>query len=431
MSAQAVALDSSRTSLDSAPSRRPIGTVTVCFFYLGLAASLPTYLDISTSLISSALAVALLVAWVGWRNQKAWRGLTQYLGVVAVAIALAALSSISAWDTGSMYRTVTFAAWVGFVIPGAANLLRERQNRRAVMVGIAIGTAVYGIAAFVRWASGQEILDVAVTGDVEKKILGVGRNGVNMRAVVVLPFLLWWVRARPSALYRWFMVVAVLFWLLISGGRAGLIAGGFALLLFAVLQPGLGRKTRSLLVVAVLAISVVTMFRDSASPIGEGIDRIATYLHGERTQSDEARELLVRKGWAIAEEHPVVGIGFGNFVGVDHPVLREASSSRVREIARSGVAHNTYAEILAELGFLGGSGVFALFALVLVSGVRRARRLEVRLATASLGGMLLAIYFDTALAGLLFFTLALVLGAQAEHQSSFDPVEPHSEVVRS
>ncbi len=68
-------------------------------------------------------------------------------------------------------------------------------------------------------------------------------------------------------------------------------------------------------------------------------------------------------GWRMVEDHPVRGIGNGNFANTSvHYLLQPGSIVRDDFIVDTPkVAHNSYLEVLAELGVVG----LVLFAIVL------------------------------------------------------------------
>lgn len=406
-------------------ARRRLGqgaAVRLGMFYLGAAAALPAWLDPSLWLISGALTLAFALALLGWRSLGDWGDGSRYLAFAVTVSILAGLSSLWAWDTDSMYAAFTFGVWLVFIVPGLVGLARDDQLRRALIFGLVAGTVVYGIVAAIRIASGESVLDQPVGGRGPNNLFGLNRNAVNMRAAIIAPFLADWVRRKPRSVVRWSVLVSVTLAVLASGGRAGLVAVAAGLLTLALLQPDVGRRMRAILVVLMVGTVVASGFRGTDSALGAGIDRIVSYVHGERTGSDEARDLLVDKAWAVAKENPVLGIGLQNFRGVDHPIALEGSSSRIRHTVHAGVAHNTYAQTLAELGFVGGFAVFAFLAWVLVQGIRFSRLPEVRPLVAGLAGLLVVIFFDSALASsVLFLSLVLALGVVFSVRASSAP----------
>jgi O-antigen ligase len=158
----------------------------------------------------------------------------------------------------------------------------------------------------------------------------------------------------------------------------------------------------------------------------ESTDRLTKLFRGERTGSDEARDLLTRKAWRVALEHPLVGIGAGRFKGYYHPVVEEASKPSVRTTAIYAQGHNTYAETMASIGFPGALATFGMLLSTLIKGLSQTRLRDVRIATCTLCGSLFMIYFFSALGSLLFLSLALVLGTAEEaefteeHQTTQD-----------
>jgi putative inorganic carbon (hco3(-)) transporter len=133
------------------------------------------------------------------------------------------------------------------------------------------------------------------------------------------------------------------------GGFLGLAAGGgWCLWKF--------RRAHRRLVAAVCALALLALLL--ALPTGYG-KRISTILRPGQdvTTSAQQRQKLLRHAVGVAGDHLLVGVGVGNFIfhsGMDK------------------VAHNSYVEILAELGLAG----FVPYLILLAAPLGRLRRVE-------------------------------------------------------
>ncbi|MBO0724750.1 MAG: O-antigen ligase family protein [Blastocatellia bacterium] len=135
------------------------------------------------------------------------------------------------------------------------------------------------------------------------------------------------------------------------GGFLGLIASGVMLLW----KLGRGRRLKTMLCAAVVCAILF-----AAMPRGYGA-RVATILNNEDDQTGSAqlrRELLERAA-TLAINHPIVGVGMGNF--------------HIYSIHEK-VAHNAYLEIAAELGVMG----LIAYLTVIFAPLRSLRRIERR-----------------------------------------------------
>ncbi|MBO0861800.1 MAG: O-antigen ligase family protein [Chloracidobacterium sp.] len=133
------------------------------------------------------------------------------------------------------------------------------------------------------------------------------------------------------------------------GGFLGLIASGVLLLW----KMGRGRRLKT-----IVCAALVCAILFAAMPGGYGA-RLSTILNNEEDQTGSAqlrRELLERAA-TIAINHPVVGVGMGNF---------HIYSIHEKE------AHNSYLEISAELGVIG----LIAYLMVILAPLRSLRRIE-------------------------------------------------------
>jgi O-antigen ligase len=172
-----------------------------------------------------------------------------------------------------------------------------------------------------------------------------------------------WLRAAAAA-----GVPLCLLALFLTVSRGGLVALA-AVLIAGVAVAGNARKTAAL-VVAVAVLGATFYFVALAPP--EARDRIVT------SDGGTGREDIWKVGWRMVEANPVVGVGAGNFATSSvHYLLEPGVILRPDFIVDDPkVAHNTYLEVLAELGVVG----LALFLIVLgyslVTALRAARTFQ-------------------------------------------------------
>ena len=177
--------------------------------------------------------------------------------------------------------------------------------------------------------------------------------------------------ATRSLVGRWLLLasgvicVFALFRTESRGGLVALAAAGLATLLFAGAW-----RLRALAAIAVaagLSILYLTFFASS-----QAVSRITDFHAGGGTGRQDV--------WTLAREmisdHPIRGVGIGNF-----PVVEPRYALKNVDVSESyfvvgqipKVTHNTYLQVLAELGVVG----FVLFAAFIVAslvlGVRAVR----------------------------------------------------------
>lgn len=117
----------------------------------------------------------------------------------------------------------------------------------------------------------------------------------------------------------------------------------------------LGRQSRAKTAGLVGLAMIILLL---AMPSGYG-GRLSTIFNNNEdvTGSAQERKLILRQAVNLAIRHPLIGIGMSNF-----PIYS----------IRERVAHNSYAEIAAELGWLG----FAAYLALIIGAVKSCRRIE-------------------------------------------------------
>jgi O-antigen ligase len=86
---------------------------------------------------------------------------------------------------------------------------------------------------------------------------------------------------------------------------------------------------------AFIAVPLITLLPQT------GLDRLTEQSYGAKASTD-ARWKLVKAGWSMVEQNPLIGVGLGNF--------KPLSGVYEETIVEDQIGHNTYLEIAAELG---------------------------------------------------------------------------------
>jgi O-antigen ligase len=148
-------------------------------------------------------------------------------------------------------------------------------------------------------------------------------------------------------------VVLFLAGIVYTVSRGGLVALFVALMAACLLA---GRWRGRTLVVAALGLMTMVIYFASFAGL-DARDRVTT-LEGGSGRAD-----IWKVGWRMVEDEPIHGIGSGNFpVSSIHYLLQPGVLERDEFIIDTPkVAHNTYLQILAELGIVG----LALFLTIL------------------------------------------------------------------
>lgn len=174
--------------------------------------------------------------------------------------------------------------------------------------------------------------------------------------------------AESRLLQRWLLLVALAgsaLAVLLTVSRGGYLA------LAAMLVLGLAAagpvRPMIFAVLVVLVTAGAAFFAFAASPYAR--ERIADFTSGGGTGRSDI--------WSVAleavDDHPVAGVGAGNFPVVE-PIYGASATFNLPNVGlvvdRPHVVHNTFLETIVELGAVGGVAFIVLVAALLLPGVR-------------------------------------------------------------
>jgi O-antigen ligase len=155
----------------------------------------------------------------------------------------------------------------------------------------------------------------------------------------------------------------------LSLSRGGLVALGFSLIA-AVVVAGRRWRLQALglaLVVAVGAFAYFGFYADKTAA-----SRVTSFGNGT------GRTDIWTVGWRMVQAHPVRGVGVGNYqTSSIHYLLKPGAIERDEFIVDTPkVAHNTYLQVLAELGVVGAAMFLAIVGFSLLCILKAARIFE-------------------------------------------------------
>jgi hypothetical protein len=201
------------------------------------------------------------------------------------------------------------------------------------------------------------------------RILWQGRDGLMLEgdigplAVMVLPLAVWFARSDSSRLVRTVMAGAAIGALAVVSltyNRAAAVA----LIVTLALLCWQHRRHVWVLVPALVAIVGAGVWLAN-SPYSTRFRQAWLELTGGGSGSVTERLALWRAGGEIVADHPIVGVGLGNYSG--------QLASYAPEL-RGLVAHNSYVQMAAETGLPGVALYVALFLTALILAARVAIR---------------------------------------------------------
>jgi O-antigen ligase len=348
--------------------------------------------------LTKLMGVLLIVSWLatitaGRDRRRELFVSPGFLYVLLLFVLWAGASAVWADESAAAIGAVTRYApnALLFLIVYAA--VRNRDDALWVVGAFVAGTllsASYGLVS-------------PSMGDVEGRLSGALGNANETAAALAVGVALAtalalalrdnpWLRAAAAA-----GVPLCLLALFLTVSRGGLVAFA-AVLVAGVAVAGNARKTAAALVVLTV-LGAAFYFVALAPP--EARDRIVT------SDGGTGREDIWKVGWRMVEANPIAGVGAGNFpTSSVHYLLEPGVIMRPDFIVDDPkVAHNTYLEVLAELGVVGLALFLAVLGFSLVAALKAAqtfgrvgdRELDIisRAVFVALVGMLTAAFFGS------------------------------------
>ncbi len=375
-------------------------TVGVCLFaLLSFLDELPSPGG-SVASLGKVAGLLLAISWLATvtsRSRREREFASSHPAMTAVLVAFVAWSALSvAWsEAAGPAQTATFryalVAILFLIVFSAVRRLEHVVWLVATLVAGASLSAVYGIVSDAGPAAAAD------AGRLSGTIGDPNELAAVLVAGAVLAVALAAARPRGSAtrLLAGAATVVCVSGVVLSLSRGGLVALGVALLA-AVAVAGRWRPLAGAVVVAV-AVAVVGYFALYAP--------LSATQRVTRTQGGTGRADIWTVGWRMVGARPLTGVGAGNFTSASVHYLLEPGVIRRSDLIvdTPKVAHNTYLQVLAELGVPGLALFLALIGFSLASTVRAAhafartgdRRMEAlaRLVFVALAGILAADVF--------------------------------------
>jgi O-antigen ligase len=317
----------------------------------------------------TAGAVLLLVAWLGelLRGRHGWsrpRG-PLWVYVLTPLLVVWLLLGVG-WAPSAVEVRREWVMWmrslaIFFVV--ATTLWDPRDLRRlagAFLVG-AVLSVLLGLL-------GVGEASVTAPGAVAEGRLTGGAGDPNLLAAglvpaIVLAVMLAATARGPGTRALAALSIPVLVLGIVLTQSRGAVIGLGAVIVAALVFARHWRPQIALVALSVLAIGAVAF---AAYP-----EALARMTDNEANKSS-GRSDLWTVAWRVSDDHPVGGVGLGNFPIVAADYLRRPGElTAVKLIAdRPHVVHNTYLGMLAETGIVG----FALFLAIVLAALEAIRR---------------------------------------------------------
>jgi putative inorganic carbon (hco3(-)) transporter len=340
--------------------------------------------------VTKVVGLLLGVAWLGAvalasRAGTHPRGVVARQPMLAAALALFAVwtvvSGVWATDLGLATDSVTRFALNFALFPIVLAFVVEARHVVAlfsVYVAAAVGSAAYGL-----------LTDASAGTPEAGRLAGAGLNPNELGAVLVVAVVFgvalglvrsWHPLARAAAFTGAALATVGIFLTLSRGALFGLAVAVAGAAIFC-------------------AVAWFGVFASESAR-----ERVTN----PSSQGGSGRADLWKVGWRMVEDHPVRGVGAGNFPvrSVDY-LLRPGRTEADRYIVDTPkVPHNIYLAVLAELGIVG----FLLFVAIIVSALAAA--VEATRQFTRRGQPLMDLLSRTLLIGLVGYLAALFFSSQ-------------------
>ncbi len=354
-----------------------------------------------------------------------WPGITEYgygksiVGLIAISL-LSILWGVSAWERKAWSIRIPWIIFpvLGFVIASLfsllsatngrvvvqslvlvvfffqlfliiANVVREKKDVNLILFSLLASgflAALYGMLQYLGVMRGTVIggsgLGNIISTMGNRNYLG------GFLAYILFPAVVLIVRLRSRSLRALaILLIAFSFGMTMMVHQMGvvvaLIVAAVALiiglLIFRPVEPI--RKNRGWLIALGLALVITFLIEAPAGPLNSVVGLSADSWIGRiwAASSGKTRSWDWWVGWEMFKDHPLTGVGLGNYKLNFIPYKAKFLATPRGEgynfyIPRAAQAHNEYVQIIAELGILGLIALLSLIVILPLSVWRRLRR---------------------------------------------------------
>lgn len=294
-----------------------------------------------------------------------FRVTAETVGLMFLAGVMLATVPFSIWPGGALNEFLETFVKVLIVFVLMLNTLTSVRRIEQVAWLIVLCTGYIALRGVIDYARGMNLVEGGRLAGAVGGIFG-NPNDLALNMVSILPLAVVFAMSKRHGT-GWRMAAAAIALLMIATviftkSRAGTL--GLVVVLVALLS--LSRLVKPPVLIGALAASLLIL---PALP-GSFWMRMATIFDSEQdaqqfTGSREARERLLTDGWNAFMDHPLTGVGAGQFVNYNPPDRQE----RWRE------THNVLLQVAADLGLFGLAAFVFLISRGIATGLLLRRRL--------------------------------------------------------
>lgn len=317
-----------------------------------------------------ATAAAVLLLLVDVKAQRQLRAALHHrVGWLVTLLAASAAISVAGslnvgWSLNYFSRSALPAFSLAIIVPAGVFIADDASLFAALQV---IGATIYCVAILVRFHVGAD-------GRLGSLIYYDG-NDIGMLLVCTLPLCAYFVRHATNSIARTLALgTAVLFVFTIAetgsrGAFLGLIAvGAYVMVRFKTIRP----STR----IALVAVTSVLLVAGATTKYWSEMDTILhpTTDYNWAGNAEGGRMSIWERGIGYAESRPFTGVGIGAFNIAEGTISPLARQQEYGHGLKWSAAHNSFVQVLAELGAPG----FAIFLAILFTAYRASTRMARR-----------------------------------------------------
>lgn len=330
----------------------PLVKIAVGLLFFEIFIMFSRFFDVVASGLHIPSVIIVLLLLTSFASGSLFRGLNSPVGRISVSmLAWVSVTMVfSIWRTGSIpiYQIFVSSLLGLLFISGLLSTVRHVQLALYTLAVSSLVASVFGYL-FGNFIMGRLEMYQGTFGD---------PNEYAMTLLMGVPF--WWLMgaSTQSAVVKVLSMLSLapIFWAFFNTGSRGGLLALLALLVMLLLQASPAKKMMiiagtcvSLLVLSAtmpsyLKVRYLTFFSVDSAPVTQSEQ---TYLESD-IGSAEGRKNLLKKSVTVTLEHPIFGVGPGNF-----PVA--LYSEAVKKGANMGwaVTHNSYTQISSETGIPG------------------------------------------------------------------------------
>jgi O-antigen ligase len=289
--------------------------------------------------MAAALGLGAMVFQNSSRGKSITRMMPELTGVALLGAIILLTVPLSIWPGGSVRVFTDLYIKVALIFMLMVNCATSPRRIERICWVIVLAFGYVSVLAWRDYITGRHLWEghrvAGATGGFFEN-----PNDLALNIAAFLPLAMMYVQ-RPGAFLKRALsaviVVLMVGTLIFTKSRSGLLG---AVAMFAVYLV----VTRSLTPTTILAGVVAGMIVLPALP-QSFYDRMASITNAEKdeTGSREARKVLIEQAWLIFLEHPITGIGAGQFMNYGPPGRAE----------KWRVTHNVMLQIGAEIGVFG------------------------------------------------------------------------------